>query len=309
MHEQLNLFHDGGEAEATGAEKVEVSGALDAMFSVTTRLRERAQYAAVLNFLARFPQYSPLNAFLLFLQDPDASFVATAGTWSRRYGRRLRATARPLFILAPMSPVLFVFDLRDTRGDPFPEQLLDPSRSAERLKEQEYGTLVANARLHGIGLREIAPVPGLRAGSALRVDYTRRQHPALAPETWMRYVALVDRHAGPEERYAQLVLALAHVFCGHAGIDPSAWWRDRTRLGGAAADLEAESAAWLVCRRRGLTPRANALPAALSGGEFASLPPLSLTSVFQSVGYVEEMGLGKWKAPRRKSRYPAAGEA
>ena len=58
-----------------------------------------------------------VNAMLIHIQMKGAKYVATATRWNRDYGRRIKVGARPIVILQPMGPVMFVFDVTDTDGN------------------------------------------------------------------------------------------------------------------------------------------------------------------------------------------------
>jgi hypothetical protein len=72
-----------------------------------------------MKFISRFRFYSPYNSMLLHLQMAGATFVAPTARWLEEYGRAVKPTARPLVILQPMGPVMFVFDVADT--EPLPD--------------------------------------------------------------------------------------------------------------------------------------------------------------------------------------------
>ena len=96
---------------------------LDELFCFARQYRTSKSYDGLLKFVASFRLYAPYNAMLVRAQMPGAVFVAPAHRWSRHYGRTIKVNARPLVILQPMGPVMFVFDVSDTeagRGLPAP---------------------------------------------------------------------------------------------------------------------------------------------------------------------------------------------
>ena len=117
--------------------------ALDELFSLTRQYRSAKAYRELLRFIGHFRFYSPFNAMLIHIQMPGASFVAPPSRWLHEYGRRIKPGARPLVILQPMGPVMFVFDVSDTepqKGAPqLPEEVLHPfePRSGKVGKELE----------------------------------------------------------------------------------------------------------------------------------------------------------------------------
>lgn len=307
MSEQLDLWKGPGApatepADPDGADLAPDAGALDELFHRTERWRSGEGLRRLLEFVARFPGYSPLNALLLFVQHPQATHVATARAWAKRHRRRLAPQARPLVILAPMSPVLFVFDLADTQGPPLPEAVLYSPEPTEHQILKTYETTLHNCKVEGIAVRETpGPPPG--GGAATPITPTVRRNCAhLNLDPGARYLILLDSGIGGAEKYAALVFELGHLFCGHLGIDGEAWWTDRKGLDLQRTDLEAEAAAFLVCRRKEMQRMARRfLPQGGPGGPL--IPPLGLSAVFQAVGHIEEMGRAPWRKPRRRSRY------
>jgi hypothetical protein len=104
--------------------------ALDELFSLTRQYRSAKAYHDLLRFIGRFRFYSPFNAMLVHVQMPGAIFVASPSRWLHDYGRLIRPGARPLVILQPMGPVMFVFDVSDTEpqdGAPqLPKEIVKP---------------------------------------------------------------------------------------------------------------------------------------------------------------------------------------
>jgi hypothetical protein len=308
MTEQLSLFQTSDAQSAEGLDAPDLvpaeadGSALDELFRLSRRWSRSCDYLELLEFIARFPAYSPLNCFLIHLQDPAAAQVATARAWSRKYQRRIKAGARPIAILAPMSPVLFVFDVRDTEGPALPPGAFKATAAADRLRLKTYETTLHNCGAQHIAVREIA-TSTLTGERTVRVTPAiRKKHPELGLEPNTRYLVLLETGLGLEEKYAVLALELGHLFCGHLGIDGDAWWSDRKDLDLERIDIEAASAAYLVCRRRGL---------ARAGGRFLAecrekdleLPSFSLNAVFQAVAHIEAMGKATGSKPRKHRRY------
>jgi hypothetical protein len=306
MTEQLSLFQtpDGRAGEgpaAAGPMPGEAgAGAIDELFRITHRWRSRCQFLELLDFISRLTAYSPLNAFLIHLQDPDATRVATARVWARKYQRRLLPGARPIVILAPMSPVLFVFDVRDTEGP-----ALAPNAFAAAGSGGRPGRLLETA-LHNCGIQRIAvrDAGGLDPSAERAIRLTpalRKKHAELELEPNARYLVLLDTGLSPDSKLARLSLELARIFCGHLGIDSDAWWPDRKDLDFEQIEIEAAAVAHLVCRRNGLTlAPANILAACIENDQ--ALPPFSPNAVFQAAHHMEAMSRRAWKKLRKHGR-------
>jgi hypothetical protein len=300
MTEQLSLFHPTEDLVAAAPLTGEAdAGAVDELFRRCRRWRSRCGFLELLEFIAALPAYSPLNGFLMYLQDPAATRVATARMWERRYQRRLKPDARPLVILAPMSPVLFVFDIRDTEGPTLPAST-QPARGgglAPRLLE----TTRHNCGLQHIAVRETGG-PGPSAERTIRLTPAlRKRHAELGLDPNSRYLVLLDAALSLEAKYAALTLELGRIFCGHLGIDSDAWWPERGDLDFDRIEIEAAAVAHLVCRRRGFAAApAGFLAECLEGGQ--ELAPFSLNAVFQAASHIETMSKRAWKKARRQGR-------
>lgn len=273
-------------------------GALDEMFAVSPTLRDPQRYRELLQFIARFPQYSPFNALLLYLQNPRLSHVATAGSWYKRHGRRLKKSARPLIILAPMSPVRFVYDIDDTDGGPVPAAALKTPASSDAETVELLEKTVHNCAVHGIAVRELAVDRRQPQGAIQLAEDNRLYGQSPDSDAAMRYLVLLDREHAPQDRYAALVHESGRILCGHRGCDQNAWWQDRQQAPAQVKTIEADSVAYLVCQRKRFVHSAETF----LGGMVSSGPPLpaiGLSAVLQAVHYIEKMGRSRWKTPRK----------
>src|ERR1700682_6530389 len=88
--------------------------ALDELFTLAGKYNSSDAYLELMRFVGRFRFYSPFNAMLIYVQMPGALFVCTALRWWRDYRREIKVSARPIVILQPMGPVLFVLAVRET---------------------------------------------------------------------------------------------------------------------------------------------------------------------------------------------------
>src|SRR5260370_24524823 len=104
--------------------------ALDELFTLAGKYNSSDAYVALMRFVGRFRFYSPFNATLIYTQMPGAHFVCTARRWRKDFRREIKIGARPIVILQPIGPVLFVFDVSDTaplpNACPLPRQVEDP---------------------------------------------------------------------------------------------------------------------------------------------------------------------------------------
>lgn len=86
MSRQLSLFPEISDKISPGSsyKKAEVLPSdlpsVDEVLVATGRFQDERQLEQLIDFIIRFPQYSAFNGFLLYLQNPAATRVATART-------------------------------------------------------------------------------------------------------------------------------------------------------------------------------------------------------------------------------------
>ncbi len=304
MTEQLSLFPDralnlpDSLQDETVADLETAFNPVDEVFAATARLESSRDFMELLRYIARFPNYSPFNGLLLYLQNPAATYVATARTWTRKHNRQLRGHAQPLVILAPMAPILFLFDIQDTEGAPVPPALLQHRKIDDQQLGKIYATTLHNAAIHGISVYETV-LNSAEIDTVSRITpASRKKYRDLNLPKDTSYLIFLDKTLPLEDRHASLARELAHIFCSHLGIDRHAWWPERGDLNIRGEEIEADSVAYLVCRRRGL--RSNSEQNLIQFAEtHQEIPALSMNAVIQAASYIEEMGKHHWKAPRK----------
>ncbi|MGD8766082.1 MAG: ImmA/IrrE family metallo-endopeptidase [Desulfobacteraceae bacterium] len=308
MSQQMNLFPDSSIAASEIYEDgrpidqdIELN-AVDEIFSASHRLHNHKEYVNLLNFISRFPNYSPFNCFLLFIQNPAISYVATARTWNRKFRRRPKIDARPMMILAPMGPIRFVFDVKDTEGHPVAEGLLASPIAKPKHFSKIYENTIFNCTIQGISVYETS-LEQENMDTATRITPAlRKKYKDLELKKDSNYLIIINRRHSLEDKYSSLVYELGHIFCGHLGIDSNAWWSERRGVNVAGEQIEAESTALLVCRRSGLLAVSEKYRAERAAN-LQQLPAFSLNAVFQAVNYIEDMGKSRWSQPKKSSRY------
>ena len=157
---QLSLFDPSDEASEPSVthaavwERDAAKRALDELFSLTHQYKSSQTYRDLLHFVTRFRSYSPFNAMLVHIQMPGAIFVASPHRWLRDYGRRIAPSARPLVILQPMGPVMFVFDVSETepteRAPSLPPEVEDPFEVRKGHVGSSLEMMIENAKRDGI---------------------------------------------------------------------------------------------------------------------------------------------------------------
>lgn len=279
---------------------------VDELFARAHAYRSSREYLETLRFINRFPRHAPYNAFLIGVQNPAASFVASARTWAKSYRRRVKPDARPLVVLFPFGPVAFEYDVTDTEGEDLPHDALEPFAARGHLSPTVWRNTLAHCRRLEIPL-QYERLSRQQAGVAVaELD----RHAPRDPRGPLPEPSVAAFHIGlnedlpPEAMYATLVHELAHILCGHLGKRENDRWADERRLPRELRELEAESVSFLVCSRLGIDGGAARYLAAFVDRE-PQLPRLSLHVVLRVANEVWSMG----KRPPAPERRPSGASA
>ncbi len=314
---QMSLFDEwlNKRSQTTSLDKREhevVKGTLDELFTLTSQYKTSKSYKNLMQFIANFRFYSPFNALLVHLQMPGATYVAPPNRWLRDYRRRIKPGARPLVILQPMGPVMFVFDISDTLplkgAPPLPIEVEKPFEVRKGNIRQELEFVIENVKRDGVLIFE-SPGGSQSAGKIIcnktpyldylpyQSGYDKNRNPIYV-KIPVRYIININSKLSPEAKYATIVHELAHLYCGHLGTPNNKWWPDRRGLTGPIQEFEAESVAYLVCKRIGLDiPSEQYLADYIDRNE--NVPAISLERVMKAAGLIETMSRKKMK-PRKK---------
>ncbi len=257
---------------------LEHQSSLDDLFVRSRRFRQSAKFAEAVEFVAKFRAYSPFNNMLVYLQNPAATYFATARHWHKTFGRTVKDEARGMIILAPRTPVLLVYDVEDTEGPPLPEKLESFTKTSGRFDAAILERTLKNCEREKIQI-ERKPMGKLNGGFATsRVDHSK----------WKIRIALRETLDAPSA-YAALCHELAHVFLGHVSADKDGSWPFRMNLSEAVTEIEAESVAYIVCRRSGLRTRAAEYLSSFVDDD-DNVEAISLDLISRTAGRIEEMG-------------------
>ena len=308
------------DATAAGAwERNDAKRALDELFSLTFQYKTGEAYQDLLQFVTRFRSYSPFNAMLVHIQMPGAIFVAPPYRWLRDYGRRIGPGARPLIILQPMGPVMFVFDVSETEptegAPPLPPEVGKPFEVRKGQVGSSLEWVIDNAKRDGIritkreqgsqsagSIRSVSE--NVRVSQQFQKGVDKDRKPVFI-DIPIKYDLVINSGLSREARYATIVHELAHLYCGHLGTPRVQWWPDRRGLSHEIQEFEAESVAYMVCLRCGIdTPSEQYLSHYL--GEQEQVPPISLERVMKAAGLIESMSQQRMK-PRKPSPNEAGG--
>ena len=272
--------------------------ALDELFQQVSSYKSSTDYKELLEVIRRFHNIAPYNAMLIGIQKPGSKYVASAAQWKKDFRRTIIPGARPLVILYPFGPVRFVFELGDTEGEKFPEEMEQPFKTKGNLSPDVMEKLVSSLPRSGIAYYEADH--GTASAGSVRLSRedlwmplpVARQAGKQADVITVNlfYELLVNKNLDLGAKFATILHELAHLYCGHLGTPLEKWnaWPKRRGLNIETREFEAESAAWLVCERFGVS---NPSEQYLSGylKKNATIPDISLEAVLHATNTIETM--------------------
>jgi len=203
----------------------------------------------LLDFTVRLRNIAPFNAMLLHIQKPGLSYAARAKDWWENFGRKPKPYARPLMVLRMFGPVDFVYDVLDTEGPPLPDAAFAFPTEGE--VPNAYVSMV-ESKLRRIGLH----IQWLDRG-----DHSAgHARPLTSHGDKTRYeqfeVAVNRNHPAPVQ-VVTLAHEMGHIYLGHCGADEKRKVKFNRPQNTDLREVEAETVAYLVAKRTGLSPKSE----------------------------------------------------
>ena len=238
------LFNDRIDEESDVARSL-----LDQLLADSRLYRDSDSYMELLSFVTKLRNVAPFNAMLLQLQKPGITHVASAHDWFTRFSRRPKEGARPLLILWPFGPVATVYDVQDTEGEQLPEDAFSFPASGKIVADKIRGFVELLGRKN---IKWIWVDAGdARAGAIRVVERGNNKDKAT------QYRIKVNRNHEPAMQFTTVAHELGHLFLGHLGTDKKLNVPKRRSMSHAEVELEAESVAFLVCERNGVSSKSE----------------------------------------------------
>ncbi len=289
-----SLLESGDVAEAlrggTFPDNGTITG-IDTLFHASKAYRHSSAFKEMMSFMARFRDYAPYNNMLVKIQNPSCSFYAREKDWRVRFDRYLKEDARPMLILAPMHPVMLVYDIDQTEGAPLPEHLTKFTNFEGEFEPKWLNRLRQNVESYRIRV-DIKKLTSTNAGFATVARGTG---------DWKMRIALHDK-LSDVSCFGVLCHELAHILLGHLGTDRDLWWPCRSNLTRQTIEIEAESVAYIVTSRLGLEGSSAAYVCGyLKDGPMPE--SVSLDLIAKVAGTIEKMALSL-VLPKKTKREP-----
>lgn len=271
----------------------EAASSIDDLIRSSQYYRSSEAFREMVSFMARFRDYSPFNNMLVRVQRPACRFYATRKDWKCRFEAEPKPEALPMIILAPMHPVLLVYDLEDVPNVSLPRELREFSKTFGPVDPEWLARMIENARRY-----------------CIRIDYQRLSstfggYVTAADEKGWKMKVVVNIQLDTASRLGVLAHELAHVLLGHLGSDHDQWWPARANVLRKAEEVEAEAVAYIVAERLGLkTSSAPYVSRHLTNGQ---LPEgVSTDLIAKTAGLIERFAREKLPAPKPRPFAKAA---
>ena len=246
-----------------------------------SRLYTRSKhYQQLLDFVVRLRNFAPFNAMLLQVQKPGLSYAASARDWQVRFGRHPVEGARPLLVLWPFGPVALVYDVMDTEGRELPRDVFtfpaEGDMTAERVAW--FASRVRRKKIDCRWVDEGDKNAGL-IGVVLR---------ASSEKDATVYRMHINRNHKPPVQFTTLAHELGHLFLGHLGEDKKLNVPGRGDCRHSQREIEAESVAYIVCRRNGIKPASETYLANYVRNDL-TVDDIDIYQVMRAAGQVEAL--------------------
>jgi hypothetical protein len=266
----------------------EVESSVDALFRESAAYRSSESFQEMINFMGNFRDYAPFNNMLVKLQNPSCSFFATQSDWRKRFERWVKEDARPMIILAPMHPVVLVYDLDSTDGPELPQEIRQFAQFHGEWNPERLRRTINAARIRDLIRIDSMKLSSTNAGFAA----------ILAGQNRMKMRIVLHDELDEPSRYGVLLHELAHVYLGHLGSDDDGWWPCRVSLSRRAMEVEAETVAHIVSQRAGLKGASSRYVSRYL--DEVTLRAISVDTIAKVAGRLEEMATRKLQERRPK---------
>lgn len=269
---------------------------IDELQFLVRSFRNKDEFKKLLDFVGRHDYLAPYNAMLVQMQKPGATFIFNGKKW-REYGRRPKINAQCIIILKPFGPVQCVFDYGDTEIIPGMELLASKADLMEEwdatfrkiegdIPDNLYKTLCKNLPKYGIYLDNNFLAANTYGGYIMKYEEAKLHVTTINFKSiyyHSKFIISVNRNLKTTEKFHTICHELGHLFCCHQHYSPS----KRRYLTKKEREFEAETVAWLVCKRLGIkNPSEEYLATYASSGD---IPICSLEHIMKAVAEIEKM--------------------
>lgn len=264
-----------------GIDEESTRSLLDHLLTESKLYTNSKEYKELLDFSIHMRNFAPFNAMLIHIQKPGILFAASAYDWATRFERKPKQDARPLLILWPFGPVALVYDMNDTEGKELPKSVMHAFITIGPVEKSDIDRYLVLMAKKGIMCSQFDGGEG-KAGSIQLAHVTEKPK-----ERRIYRMALNKNHSAPVQ-FSTLAHELAHLFLGHLGHDSHLKIPDRHDRTEDQGEIEAESVAYLVCKRNGCACNSEAY---INGyiRMHATVDDLDIYQIMRAAGQIESL--------------------
>ena len=248
------------EAEQKRCLEKEFKDNIDELQFLVEEYRNSDDFKQMLDFIGRFKWLAPYNAMLVQMQLPGARLVLNGKDWAA-YNRRPKKNARRLITLKNFGPIQCMFEYGDTEHIPGTIEY-EESKIFEKWDKILQGSNGEPSKDEVENLHWNLPQLGIFLDCNLEAVNTYGgylSHYADGEVTFhvtdkstakakSDFIISINGRVKNASQFHTLCHELGHLFCKHLYYDRSKE-RDLTI---EQCEFEAETVAWLVCKRRGI---------------------------------------------------------
>jgi hypothetical protein len=211
---------------------------IDELFYRSQTYNTCEEYINTMKFIVKLKNLAPFNAWLLYQQNPDVTYVATANHWAKQFNRSIKPKSRAFVIMKAFGPVDFVYDIKDTLGDEeLPRDLQAPFRADGLISDEVLQSVINCCLKKDIDIQYNNTIPNRLAGWASHDKLNKYSQ-----------IVLNSSHTSSVQ-FSTLCHELAHLMLGHCGKFINCECENRTHLRTSTKEIEAETVSWLICKR------------------------------------------------------------
>ena len=295
-------FYDYQKEQEQREREKEFKENIDELQFLIRSYRNSEEFRIMLDFIGKFNYLAPFNAMLVQMQKPGATFVFTGKSWAK-YGRRPTVNGQKLIVLKPFGPIQCVFDYSDTEPIPDIDKVVDETELMEiwnnglgkakgTIQREVMDNLCNNLPVYGIYLDDNFLAANTYGGYIM--PYSEKKISIIISgentiQVNSRFIISINKNQKDVVKFHTICHELGHLFCYHQSYDSS----KLRSLTLKEREFEAETVAWLVCKRQGIeNPSEEYLASYAPHGE---IPICSMDIIMKAVTEIEKMLKGEVK--------------
>ena len=255
---------------------------LDNMLFQAAIYHTSEDYKELLEFVGRMRNFAPFNAMLLQIQKPGLRFAASEADWQERFNRRVKPGSRPLLILWPFCPVAFVYDVENTDGEKLPKDVASAFKANGNMDNDKLSKLFTSLERKNITVYHQDFGDSYAGNISRGIDGQDKKGSLI-----LRYQVSLNQNHTSVVQFSTLVHELGHLYLGHLGGNKKLKIPDRANLSHKQQEVEAESVAYLTCKRNGIEVESEKYLSNFVGGK--ELPSIHVYQIMRSVGQIEQL--------------------